>query len=590
MNKDFQERKKLYEDLIDLGFFGSLENYSISSELPRLIYKKKEISMAEFLDGWTQFFKNKQGLLNLYIHIPYCVKKCHYCYTGSSELTEEDDLEAYVEKLCTYLDFFSDKFENEVFNNFYMGGGDPSILSEDLLNRLLEKIFSNFSFKKGGERTVENDPRNASKEKFKILKKHGINRVSMGVQSLNPEVLKVNNRLNQTVEDVCKAVNAAKKVDFKVFNVDLMVGLFGDDEKSIVKSFKKIAELGPDEISLYALQPLRGYLNRFYKTDRESFFENRRDLYQKIIPKFEKIASENSYQPPSSMSAAEDFNDADCVKYKKRGAQSMKTSYISHSFSDLQSILGIGKGAESVIANKFRATGRGKLIENPEEYLFHGRVLDEKKQLIKHVITSISARRGFRVNELTKQFNQELIQDIMETARQLEKVGMLKINETGAWLNSKKAREKLLCSLFFFPEDLIIDLIDRKNVTGEGDRSSSMEGSNLKIPKKTNPELEKRINSVLSSTKEDQIKMEEGLFIEKKKRFIKLKVKERGVKKFDLSEEAVFIRSWLDKGKGFNLISSEAIKPSILEEDDSIILKIDQNKDKVLVCEQIKVK
>lgn len=200
--------------------------------------------------------------LELYLHIPFCVKKCNYCDFLSAP-AEEETRAAYVDALLEEIRGFEDPEDYEVVTVFF-GGGTPSILPGQEIFRIMEALREKFSFRKGAEITLEANPGTVDKEKLSCYKKAGINRLSFGLQSADAEELKKLGRIH-TWEQFLDSYKLARQAGFTNINVDLMSGLPGQTVDSWKKSLIAIANLdngygrdgdgskGPEHLSAYSL-------------------------------------------------------------------------------------------------------------------------------------------------------------------------------------------------------------------------------------------------------------------------------------------------------------------------------------------------
>lgn len=178
---------------------------------------------------------------SVYIHIPFCKSKCKYCSFISFTNNEKQD--EYVQALIDEIKYY---YKGESLKTLYFGGGTPSLLS--ILN--LKKIIKIFNLKQDCEITIEVNPDDADLEYFKSLINLGFNRISLGSQSFNNNVLKEIGR-RHTSEQVIKAVKLAKEADFKNISLDLIYGL---PNANIEEDLKIITSLGVQHISTYGLK------------------------------------------------------------------------------------------------------------------------------------------------------------------------------------------------------------------------------------------------------------------------------------------------------------------------------------------------
>ena len=192
--------------------------------------------------------------LGLYIHIPFCKKKCYYCdfisYSG-----KENCIKKYVEALKNEIKYelsrvLKDKEEYKV-TTIYIGGGTPSFIDSNYIIDILNTIKEVISLE-NIETTIEINPGTATIEKLEDYKKAGINRLSIGLQETNNKLLKSIGRIH-TYEEFLNTYDMARKTGFKNINVDLMIGLPNQSIENIRNSLEKIIVLNPEHISVYSL-------------------------------------------------------------------------------------------------------------------------------------------------------------------------------------------------------------------------------------------------------------------------------------------------------------------------------------------------
>ena len=192
--------------------------------------------------------------IGLYIHIPFCESKCGYCdfYSLPKEKCGKELYKAYVDALLLQMADYKEQLYGIPVNSVFIGGGTPTILSKDLLKKVLVGIKKNFAVSPSAEWTIEANPKSSMKSLFKMARTCGVNRVSLGVQSFNDDELKSLNRPH-TAEDAKNAILALNKAKITNFNIDLMYGIPNQDEASFISSIKEALALSPSHISCYAL-------------------------------------------------------------------------------------------------------------------------------------------------------------------------------------------------------------------------------------------------------------------------------------------------------------------------------------------------
>ncbi|WPE16751.1 radical SAM family heme chaperone HemW [Candidatus Thioglobus autotrophicus] len=186
--------------------------------------------------------------LSLYIHYPWCVKKCPYCDFNSHE---GEDRDGYISALLADLDNDLSYVQGRSIHSIFIGGGTPSLMTEQDLSQLFNGLKSRLIFDDNIEITLETNPGTFEIEKFKAFKEIGINRLSVGVQSFNDKYLKSLGRIHNA-QEAGKACTQAAKI-FDNFNIDLMYGLQGQSTNECLADLNQAIKLNPTHISFYQL-------------------------------------------------------------------------------------------------------------------------------------------------------------------------------------------------------------------------------------------------------------------------------------------------------------------------------------------------
>lgn len=198
--------------------------------------------------------------IGIYVHIPFCKQKCYYC-DFKSYANKEELIEKYIKWLKyeikevgegNKLDYENDLDELVTVKTIYIGGGTPSYLDSKYIKEIVEEIRENFKLADKVEITIEVNPGTVNKTKLLDHINSGINRISIGLQSTDNELLKRIGRIHK-YEDFLQTYNMAREVGFKNINVDLMLALPGQTIAKLEKGLKQVIDLQPEHISLYSL-------------------------------------------------------------------------------------------------------------------------------------------------------------------------------------------------------------------------------------------------------------------------------------------------------------------------------------------------
>jgi oxygen-independent coproporphyrinogen III oxidase len=197
----------------------------------------------------------KKTPLGLYIHLPFCPKKCDYCYYLSYIAQSADVVNQYLDSVVTELKLYAalPGIGDRPVNFAYFGGGTPSTLSENQLERLMTGLRSVLPWNNVEEITYECAPRSVRDPFLDALLESGVTRLSMGVQSFDDELLKTNGRVHLS-KDVIKAIESIQKAGFHTLNLDLICGLIGETEAKWKESVQRIIELSPESVTIYQME------------------------------------------------------------------------------------------------------------------------------------------------------------------------------------------------------------------------------------------------------------------------------------------------------------------------------------------------
>ncbi len=185
----------------------------------------------------------------IYVHIPFCKKKCKYC-DFISFFSDEEKIKLYFEKLVKEID--CNNIQDKIVNTIYIGGGTPSFPDSKYIVETLKKIKEKFIVDTNTEITIEVNPGTVTKEKLLDYKNAGVNRVSLGLQSTQDRLLKLIGRIHN-YDEFLNTFNLCKEVEFKNINIDLMLALPTQTEKELVDSLNDVINLNPTHISIYSL-------------------------------------------------------------------------------------------------------------------------------------------------------------------------------------------------------------------------------------------------------------------------------------------------------------------------------------------------
>jgi len=304
--------------------------------------------------------------LGIYVHIPFCAKKCNYC-DFYSLASGEDEKKAYIEALKREIREAAKNVNDEYrVYTIYFGGGTPSIIKAYYIKEILDEIRSGFKLYEDDffpEITIECNPKTVDMEKLLVYKEAGINRISLGLQSTNDDELRLLGRIH-TYEDFLDSYDMVRKSCFTNVNIDLMSAIPKQKITTYERSLDELIKLNPEHISSYSLIIEEG--TNFYKK------------YSENAPLVMDLPSEDEdrdmYELTSFRLAEAGYKRYEISNYAKDGYFSRHNT----SYWERVPYLGFGVGASSLFENE-----RYDNVGNLKEYIKHAGISDVRRNITK---------------------------------------------------------------------------------------------------------------------------------------------------------------------------------------------------------------
>ena len=350
--------------------------------------------------------------LALYIHYPWCVKKCPYCDFNSHEVSNS---QGYINALLDDLDDDLSYVQGRSIHSIFIGGGTPSLMSEEDLSKLFDGLRLRLNFDDDIEITLEANPGTFEVEKFSAFRDIGVNRLSIGVQSFNNEHLKSLGRIH-SADNAIYACEQAKQVGFDNFNIDLMYGLQNQTIDGCLSDLERAIELNPTHISFYQLT-----------IEPNTLFAK----FPPILPKADDIWSMG--EQGIGLLSQQGFERYEVSAF---GRVPSKHNLNYWEFGDY---IGIGAGAHGKITN----IETGKIFrtmkpKSPKDYLGDGKktleVVDNLS--FEFMLNALRLKNGFKADLFMTRTGQP-IDCISDKLNRAQLMGLLEI-ETNAIVPTKK--------------------------------------------------------------------------------------------------------------------------------------------------------
>lgn len=267
--------------------------------------------------------------LGLYIHIPFCASKCRYC-DFYSVAERKSRIDKYIKALCLQIKEYGALCEEHTVDTIYFGGGTPSLIGEKRIVKIIAQIYKNFYVAKNVEITVEANPDSMSFDFLSGIKKVGVNRLSVGIQSANNNELRMLGRIH-TWEQAKDAIKLAQKVGFDNISIDLMYALPNQTMEMFDHSINEVLALNPTHLSCYGLK-LEPNTEMGKENPKLPDDDIQADMYLDMCEKLEQAG----------------FEQYEISNFARDGKRSKHNS----KYWDLSEYLGLGTGAHSYLGGK----------------------------------------------------------------------------------------------------------------------------------------------------------------------------------------------------------------------------------------------
>ncbi len=357
----------------------------------------------------------------VYIHIPFCVRKCQYCDFLSFPPACKESISSYLTALKKEI--LSYKKEDTLIevSSVFIGGGTPSLIPPEEFASLMECFYEVFHLKEKGEFTLESNPGTITMEKALAWKRCGVNRVSMGVQSLDDALLKTLGRIH-SVKEVKESYRILRDAGFDNINFDLMSGLPSQTMQTWMETLKEAVQMGPEHLSCYSLILEEG--TPFYEQQENYVFpdeETDREMYHEMVD----FLREKGYQR------------YEISNFSKEGKESR------HNTGYWRRIpyYGLGLGASGLTKEQVRTRNTDNIEEyllnsgDPDKRFVEQETLSLKDQMEEFMFLGLRCQKGVLESDFQSAFGRSMKDIFGEALLKHEEEGLL-IHEGDRWFLS----------------------------------------------------------------------------------------------------------------------------------------------------------
>ncbi len=331
-------------------------------------------------------------MAGLYIHIPFCIKKCFYCDFYSIPTNNNYLFNITISSIMKEIDNKKPIINNIPVYSIYIGGGTPNILPAKLLNTLLSYINKNINMNNLKEFTIESNPEFISNEVLKVLSLNGVNRISLGVQSFNDKYLTLVGRSSKSII-INKAVEKIINSNIDIFNIDLIFGFPNQTMKDLDLDLEKVVNINPTHISYYALSLEKGtHLNDQISNNK--------------IPNIDENLTAEMYLRIINFLTQKGYNMYEISNFCKDN----NTSIHNLNYWNIGEYYGFGPSATSYdgimrYTNISNVEKYNNLINSNNSPVYYSEKIDKKKRLYEFIMLSLRKTMGFDIDKAKALFN-----------------------------------------------------------------------------------------------------------------------------------------------------------------------------------------
>lgn len=374
--------------------------------------------------------KSNRIPLELYFHIPFCVRKCAYCDFLSAKADDETK-RTYMMRLMEDMEQFPHK-ERYLVTSVFIGGGTPTTVEAAAIAGLLKRAKEVFSFAEDAEITIEANPGTVAPDSLPLYKEAGVNRISFGLQSVHDKELQTLGRIH-TFDEFLESFHLARKAGFTNINADLMFGLPGQRVESFRQTLERVAELGVEHISAYSLIIEEG--TPFFASYEEDLERRERGETPKLLPSEE--AEGQMYEDAIRILKDYGYEQYEISNFARPGFLCRH----NEGYWTGAAYAGFGLGAASYIEKeRYTKTTRLEVYLAGDFSKQDSQKLSLQEQMEEFMILGLRLTRGISTEEFRARFHADLPDSYRKIIEKYKNNGLLEINGSRIFFTDKGIR------------------------------------------------------------------------------------------------------------------------------------------------------
>jgi hypothetical protein len=422
---------------------------------------EKRYSPRELIKKWRTAVReaSEEAAWNLYVHVPYCKSICTFCNYQRLRVSSVEALDEYVDFLAAEAGLLGPALDGVKFGGFYVGGGTPSVLSAEQLDRLLGALHRAFKFTEEAQKTFEYDPMVMTDDRFAVLDRFGFRRYSFGIQSMDVSINRLHGRGPQDRRHIDRQFALLEKHGAREANVDFLLGLAGTTPDRMVREIEQLlADHRPNEVSVYFLSPTAAYVGEHFGGDFAAFERFLRNFEQLVPAALGEAALRQKYTLAEGKHMLR-LRAEDAL----RSAHGTRRSGKASSYGDIPSemhrplyLLGLGDSARSRIFAKLLYRAEHDAADrDPDSRRYVGLEQSIEDEIWSYVSHSLRDADSLSRPLFRRTFGADIGDLCGKALAKLVELGVARVTADRVTMAKQPRRDRLRDLLFFAPSRIV---------------------------------------------------------------------------------------------------------------------------------------
>ncbi|MBX3128450.1 MAG: radical SAM protein [Polyangiaceae bacterium] len=418
--------------------------------------RRTALTPQALLDHWRRALEGAlpETANNLYVHVPFCKSICDFCNYKRLHVSSRAGLDEYVAFMEREARLFAPALRGAEFGGLYVGGGTPSVLGPDQLDRLLTALFESFSFHEGAQKNFEFDPMVMTADRFAVLARFGFTRFSFGIQSLDVEINRLHQRGAQTRSHLEKQFKLLGEHGADFANVDFLLGLSGTTPEQMLREIEEVMRAHqPHELCIYFIYPTAEYVAAHFAGDYAKFREFLAPFETVVPAALAELAASAGYRVGGEGRHAITLSRIGGTRRPARTEEGLFYCDVPSSVHRPLNVLGLGDSARSRIFGRLHYRAEHDHGAPIPEARYVGQETTLRDEMFSYI--ALVFRDGDELSRplFARTFGVDIAAAFARPLAKLEALGAARLTASAVTFARQERAARLADLLFFLPEE-----------------------------------------------------------------------------------------------------------------------------------------